>query len=83
MMRLGLKTELIESHLLRPDWDNYFLRLAEVVSTRSNCSRRAVGAVIVNENRIVSTGYNGTPFSALNCNEGGCKRCASATVLSG
>ena len=39
--------------------------------------KRAVGAVIVNDHRIVSTGYNGTPFNSKNCNEGGCERCNS------
>ena len=61
--------------MVRPKWDTYFLRLAEVVATRSNCMKRAVGAVIVNDYRIVSTGYNGTPFGCTNCKEGGCKRC--------
>ena len=51
------------------------MRLAEVVSTRSNCMKRGVGAVIVSDLRIVSTGYNGTPFGFLNCMEGGCDRC--------
>ena len=64
---------------MRPKWDTYFLRLAEVVATRSNCMKRAVGAVIVNDHRIVSTGYNGTPFGYTNCNEGGCERCNSNT----
>jgi dCMP deaminase len=41
--------------------------------------KRAVGAVIVNDLRIVSTGYNGTPFGFLNCSEGGCQRCNSNT----
>jgi dCMP deaminase len=58
--------------LVRPNWDTYFLRLAEVVATRSNCMKRGVGAVIVSDFRIVSTGYNGTPFGCKNCNEGGC-----------
>lgn len=39
--------------------------------------KRAVGAVIVKDNRIVATGYNGTPFNHKNCNEGGCPRCNS------
>lgn len=39
--------------------------------------KRAVGAVIVNDHRIMSTGYNGTPFNHTNCNEGGCERCNS------
>lgn len=61
----------------RPSWDDYFINLAWVTSSRSNCSRRKVGALIVVNRRIVSTGYNGTPFGVLNCDEGGCPRCAS------
>jgi hypothetical protein len=49
------------SHLYRPDWDTYFMRLALLASRRSNCMKRAVGAVIVMDNRVISTGYNGTP----------------------
>lgn len=64
----------------RPSWDDYYTNIAWVVSSRSNCSRRAVGALIVMERRIVSTGYNGTPFGVTNCDEGGCPRCASDTV---
>jgi dCMP deaminase len=48
-----------------------------VVATRSNCMKRKVAAIIVNERRIISTGYNGTPRGAKNCNEGGCPRCNS------
>ena len=62
----------------RPDWDTYFMDIAHVVKTRSNCSRRQVAAVIVKDRRIISTGYNGTPRGVRNCNEGGCPRCASA-----
>lgn len=62
----------------RPGWDEYFMRIAHVVKLRSNCIRREVGAVIVNEHRIISTGYNGTPRGIKNCNEGGCPRCAAA-----
>ena len=61
----------------RPDWDTYFMDIAHVVKTRSNCSRRNVAAVIVKDRRIISTGYNGTPRGVRNCNEGGCPRCAS------
>jgi dCMP deaminase len=53
------------------------MRIAHVTSSRTNCMKRAVGAVIVKDMRIVSTGYNGTPFKCLNCNEGGCARCNS------
>jgi dCMP deaminase len=61
----------------RPDWDQYFMNIAEVVATRSNCSRRQVAAVIVKDHRIISTGYNGTPRGIKNCFEGGCPRCSS------
>ncbi|HEX6798322.1 MAG TPA: dCMP deaminase family protein [Ktedonobacterales bacterium] len=61
----------------RPSWDDYFISIARVVASRSNCLRRQVGAIIVADKRIVSTGYNGTPFGVQNCDEGGCARCAS------
>lgn len=63
----------------RPDWDNYFMEIAQVVARRSNCSRRHVAAVIVKDSRIISTGYNGTPRGLKNCSEGGCPRCSSNT----
>jgi len=61
----------------RPGWDEYFMKIAQVASMRSNCIKRKVGAVIVRDRRIVSTGYNGTPLGTKNCNEGGCPRCNS------
>ena len=61
----------------RPDWDEYFMDIAHVVSKRGNCSRRKVAAIIVSDKRIISTGYNGTPRGIDNCYEGGCPRCAS------
>lgn len=61
----------------RPSWDEYFMRIAQVASMRSNCIKRKVGAVVVKDRRIVSTGYNGTPRGTRNCNEGGCSRCSS------
>jgi dCMP deaminase len=61
----------------RPDWDTYFMNIAHVVSTRSNCVRRHVAAVLVKDQRIISTGYNGTPRGVKNCCEGGCPRCES------
>jgi dCMP deaminase len=61
----------------RPGWDEYFMKIAQVASMRSNCIKRKVGAVIVRDRRIVSTGYNGTPRGTKNCNEGGCPRCNS------
>jgi len=62
----------------RPSWDEYFMSIARVVSSRSNCIKRKVGAVIASDRRIISTGYNGTPRGIRNCNEGGCPRCAGA-----
>ena len=60
----------------RPDWPTYFLRIAQLVATRSTCLRRRVGAVIVREKRILATGYNGAPSSLRHCFEvpGGCLR---------
>jgi dCMP deaminase len=61
----------------RPSWDEYFMGIAKVVASRSNCIKRKVAAVIVKDKRIISTGYNGTPRGVKNCNEGGCPRCNS------
>ncbi len=61
----------------RPNWDEYFMDIAKVVSSRSNCMKRKVAAIIVRDKRVVSTGYNGTPRGTRNCNEGGCPRCNS------
>jgi dCMP deaminase len=61
----------------RPSWDEYFMRIAEDASTRSNCLRRKVGALIVKQRNIISAGYNGTPIGVKNCFEGGCPRCQS------
>lgn len=61
----------------RPDWDEYFMDIAHVVSKRGNCCRRKVAALIVQDRRIISTGYNGTPKGIENCCDGGCPRCAS------
>ncbi len=59
----------------RPDWDEYFLKIAEVVSSRSSCFRNQVGAVIVRDKDIISTGYNGAPRYQPNCLEiGWCYR---------
>ena len=61
--------------LKRPDWTEYFLKTAEVIGTRATCLRRKYGAVIVKDNIIVSTGYNGAPRGEENCIDiGVCKR---------
>ncbi|HEB89391.1 MAG TPA: hypothetical protein ENI85_07455 [Deltaproteobacteria bacterium] len=59
----------------RPGWDDYFMDIARVVASRSNCVKRKVAAVVTRDKRIISTGYNGTPRGTTNCNEGGCPRC--------
>ncbi|MGE5707364.1 MAG: deoxycytidylate deaminase [Bacteroidota bacterium] len=58
----------------RPSWDDYFFDLAKTVSTRSTCLRRQVGAVLVRDNRILTTGYNGAPSGTPHCHEAGCIR---------
>jgi dCMP deaminase len=52
------------------------MRIALAVRSRASCTGRRVGAVIVRESRILSTGYNGTPSKMRNCADGGCHRCA-------
>ena len=61
-----------ESH--RPSWEEYFMDIAVLVSRRSTCLRRAVGALIVKDKRILSTGYNGAPSGIRHCGEIGCLR---------
>jgi dCMP deaminase len=61
----------------RPEWEDYFMDNAEKISNRSNCIKQKVGALIAKENKIVSSGYNGTARKLRNCYEGGCKRCLS------
>lgn len=51
----------------RPSWHQYFLNLASVVATRATCPRKAVGCVIVRDNRILTTGYNGAVAGEVNC----------------
>jgi dCMP deaminase len=58
----------------RPNWDEYFLEIARIVSKRSTCLRRKVGALIVKDRRILATGYNGTPSGIRHCAEVGCLR---------
>jgi dCMP deaminase len=60
----------------RPQPDEYFMRIAMAVRSRANCTGRRVGAIVVRDRRILSTGYNGTPTAMVNCEDGGCHRCA-------
>lgn len=61
----------------RPDWDHYFMNIAENVKMRSTCMSAKKGAIIVKDKMIISTGYNGTPKGITHCTEGGCQRCTS------
>lgn len=58
----------------RPPWNEYFMDITILVSKRSTCLRRAVGAVIVKDKRILATGYNGAPSGIRHCGEVGCLR---------
>ena len=58
----------------RPSWDEYFMRIAFDVAERATCCRRKVGAILVRDKRILSTGYNGAPSGVRHCEELGCIR---------
>ena len=58
----------------RPTWDEYFLGIADLISKRSTCLRRSVGAVLVKDKRILATGYNGAPSGITHCEITGCIR---------
>ena len=59
----------------RPSWNSYFMEITKLVETRSTCLRRHVGAIIVKDRHIISTGYNGPPRGVPHCDElGGCLR---------
>ncbi len=60
--------------IVRPDWDHYFMEIAQVISKRSTCLRRSVGAVLVKDKQILATGYNGTPRGIEHCEKVGCLR---------
>lgn len=64
------------------DNDEYYMNIAMAVRKKANCLGRRVGAVIVKENRIVATGYNGTPEGMTNCLDGGCVRCQDREAYS-
>ncbi|MDY0267838.1 deoxycytidylate deaminase [Trichloromonas sp.] len=58
----------------RPSWEEYFMEIARLVSRRSTCLRRQVGAVMVKGKNILATGYNGTPSGITHCAQVGCLR---------
>ncbi len=61
----------VEPKYRRPGWDEYFLGFAKQASTRATCDRKHVGAVIVVNNRIIATGYNGSPKGMPHCDDVG------------
>lgn len=71
--------ERLTTFKIRPSWEAYFMSIAQIASTRSNCMKRQVGAVIVKNNRVLCIGYNGTPTGEINCSDGGCSRCNENT----
>lgn len=58
----------------RPSWQKYFMEMAYLAAQRGTCLRRKVGAVLVRDNQILSTGYNGSPKNIRHCKEAGCLR---------
>lgn len=65
------KTELKKETYKRPSWDEYFMKIASLVSERSTCLRHHVGAIIVKDKRVLTTGYNGAPSGIKDCLEMG------------
>lgn len=63
-----------EAQAERPDWNEYFMAIVELVSRRSTCLRRHVGAVLVKDKRILASGYNGVPTKVRHCLDTGCLR---------
>ncbi|HLD62570.1 MAG TPA: cytidine/deoxycytidylate deaminase family protein [Candidatus Norongarragalinales archaeon] len=70
-------------HHVRPSWDEYFVKIAEMVAQRATCPRKRLGSVIVKEKRIIATGYNGSPPGQPHCDEVGCKTIPTHVVVEG
>jgi dCMP deaminase len=68
MMPSGIRINMTK----RPSWDQYFINVATVAATRSTCPRKSVGAVIVKDKRVLSTGYNGSVPTQPHCIDVGC-----------
>jgi dCMP deaminase len=67
-------TDQLKTISERPSWDKYFMNITELVAERSTCLRRKVGAILVKEKRVISTGYNGAPTKTSHCLDVGCLR---------
>lgn len=82
--KLLISLEKPLKEVVRPDWDTYFLGIARAVSARGDCSRRQIGAVVVNsEHRIVATGYNGVAPGVRGCLSQPCPRVSSEIPCEG
>lgn len=68
------KPESTSAHRQRPTIDEYFIQFADLAATRSTCIRRQVGAVLVRDKHILSTGYNGAPAGISHCTPDTCLR---------
>lgn len=71
----------VTKDVIRKDWDTYFMDIAYMVSTRSRCPRRHVGAVLVQGKKLLGTAYNGAPMGAHDCLEAGCMITEEVEVL--
>ena len=60
-----------ETECYRPHWDDYFMALARIIAMRGTCNRLRAGAILVKKNRIVASGYNGSPPGLPHCDEEG------------
>ncbi|MAF99005.1 MAG: hypothetical protein CMH61_00175 [Nanoarchaeota archaeon] len=80
---LKVHTEKLVEHWLyrlqdkRPNWDEYFMNIAEQVKMRCTCMSAKKGTIIARDKMIISTGYNGSPKGIEHCTKGGCERCTS------
>jgi dCMP deaminase len=68
------KNDFEDERQKRPSWDQYFMEITSLVTSRSTCLRRSVGAVLVKDKKILATGYNGAPTGLAHCQDVGCLR---------
>jgi len=73
----GDRLEPVAAKNARANRNMYFMAIAMAVRLRANCKGNRVGAILVQDHRIISTGYNGTPANMVNCLDDGCYRCAN------
>ena len=74
MKKIDKKNSTNVSKSVRPSWDDYFMKIAMLVSERSTCLRHHVGAIVVKDRRVITTGYNGAAAGTKDCLELGCLR---------